>query len=73
MTAELAALERRIAALEKRGCNAQLVIWDKEHDRILAEIASLRDRAPLSQAGKDRLSLLKARRDELRPLLNIKY
>ena len=73
-------LERRLAALERRPPPAhtgvQMCIWDKEHDRLLAERSSLRatyaGHQTWDKKDTDRLQFIKARIAELRPLLNIK-
>ena len=72
-------LHQRIMAVElalkhPARCPAQLVIWDKEHDRVISAIAKHRESwhrpNPAQQAERKRMV---ARRDELRKLLNIEY
>ena len=73
-------LERRIAVIERRPPPAhtgvQKCIWDKEHDRLLAERTSLRNAYAGHQSwdpkDRARLNWIKGRIEELRPLLNIK-
>lgn len=66
------ALER--AAKHPARSSAQLVIWDKEHDRLIAAIAKHRDswRHPSEHQQQERKKMI-ARRDILRTLLHIEY
>lgn len=72
-------LHERIMALEKSArqpaCSAaQLVIWDKEHDRLLVALQKHRDswHHP-TQAQRDERKRMVARRDKLREHLHIEY
>lgn len=64
-------------SLPRHILTTQLVIWDKEHDRVLKEIAEIRatygSHQSMSTDDRNRLVGLLARRKELRVLLSIKY
>lgn len=72
-------LHERIMALERAAKHpsispAQLVIWDKEHDRLLVALQKHRDswHHP-TQAQRDERKRMVARRDKLREHLHIEY
>ena len=63
--------------LPKNILTTQLVIWDKEHDRVLKQIAEIKgtyaSHQTMSPEDRVKLNALVARLKELRALLNIKY
>lgn len=75
---EVAALARRVEILERRrdGGGASLIVYDKELDRVLSEMRCIAETYSAHQnwRAEDRLRFreLKARRTELRRILNIK-
>lgn len=63
--------------LPRHVLTTQLVIWDKEHDRVIKQIADIRNSVASHQTlppdDRAKLNGLVARLKELRVLLNIKY
>lgn len=72
-------IDRRLDALEKEikpNGTQNVIVLDKEHDRVLKEIdlieGSYAGHQTMSQADRDRLKVLRARRNEIRAILGIK-
>lgn len=73
-------IDRRLDALEEskkagNGCS-NIIVLDKEHDRVIAEIEKIQSSYDsfrfMPDHQRDRLRMLKARRKELRELLGVK-
>ena len=80
MTTTLEALERRVAALELgclRNSTTNTIVLDKELDRILARMETIRatysSHQSWSQQDKDAFAKLRDRKREIKKLLGIEF
>lgn len=69
-------LENRVTTLEHRTGAGTIIVHDKEHDRVLSEMDTIRHTYASHQAwsakDRQRFGVLRERRNELRKVLGIK-